>query len=64
MSEWQPIETAPTDGTAFLTYTPMPDDSVFSVDVAYWDEESGDLMKFGCGFMYVTHWMPIPEPPQ
>jgi hypothetical protein len=56
--EWQPIETAPKDGTKVLI---VDDDGV--VDVAayligkrygYWDTET---------FCCPTHWMPLPPPP-
>jgi hypothetical protein len=65
MSEWQPIETAPRDGSPFLTYSP-PEDWVVDedcYDVAVWSERWGKFAKQGCGFNAVTHWSPL-EPPK
>lgn len=64
MSEWQPIETAPQDGTEVLLHCAEGD-----INVAYWDGtwwadtiEGGDVTRRGSG--EPTHWMPLPEPPQ
>ncbi len=69
--EWQPIGTAPRDGTAILV------SDGFTTDVAYW----GAPGPSGLNFMWVirefpdgeyngwvafdepTHWMPLPDPP-
>jgi hypothetical protein len=68
MSEWQPIATAPKDGTAFL---------------AYWVRTYSDGKRYEAAQPYVvahyshgrlwpewirpddqpTHWMPLPSPP-
>jgi hypothetical protein len=69
---WQPIETAPKDGTRVLIY-------------GYWDGELSDLdeepevwkARFSLGTWWVdsdqyyvarvvnpTHWMPLPKPPK
>lgn len=65
--EWQPIETAPTDGTVFLGYR------LGQVGEAY-TRVSGDgreIWSF-CGtsgavkfhpYLKPTHWMPLPKPP-
>jgi hypothetical protein len=74
MAEWQPIETAPKDGTRILVV-----DCGF-VQIARWDEEFDNYndrqgvpawATFACddGFYseYAenpTHWMPLPEPPR
>lgn len=62
MSEWQPIETAPKDGNEILLWV---------VDLgarpAFWENDvwcspvDGHTM-YGNG--EVSHWMPLPEPPQ
>jgi hypothetical protein len=70
VSEWQPIETAPKDGTSILVWGVVeegdgtPECAVVSggwkrKNVRYylipWPQE--DLT------MCATHWMPLPEPP-
>lgn len=61
--QWRPIETAPEDGSEFMTYIPGMEGSD-AFDFARWDEESGFFWKDKCGFIYVTHWQPLPEPPK
>jgi hypothetical protein len=68
MSEWQPIETAPKDGTRILGY----DGS--TVSGTYWhdsfrewrneSEAAGDNHGwYGHDRWVPTHWQPLPEPP-
>jgi len=79
MSEWQPIETAPRDGSEFLAYdsrTKRQDVCHmrnFSLsDVKNWvcqpsqfDGEYGpDNNDFGYEWGDITHWMPLPPPPK
>lgn len=62
MSEWQPIETAPTAGI-FLVYMPLEREDR-KMQVANWRPNVkviGGLFSFDCE--PVTHWMPLPEPP-
>lgn len=69
MTEWQPIETAPKDGTAILTYR-----SGKIMAVAEWLQDrlaQSAMVKEGCWcvsdgmiIIGVTHWMPLPKPPK
>ena len=76
MTEWQPIETAPKDGTRVLLFFP-----VFGTaprqEFGCWDQQpyhkkpnpywSGDCERTYGGLWYrsnpPTHWMPPPAPP-
>jgi hypothetical protein len=72
MVDWQPIETAPKDGTRILLWD--TDEAV----IAKWGEISmggaegwqiavvnmvGDVNYYEAAFN-PTHWMPLPEPPR
>lgn len=80
--EWQPIETAPKDGTLFLCwvsavrYGETEEGQQYQHDVSQVDFCNWRTMAEhqGCGWFdpccgqigdaqYVTHWMPLPEPP-
>lgn len=70
---WQPVETAPKDGTRVLMVK-----LGFQVCIGYWlinhglwattdpedypDEETWEAEQLGSRY-YPTHWMPLPEPP-
>lgn len=65
MSAWQPIDTAPKDGTWVLAYSPNGNWRRISwgknrfneacwTSVDWWFFEREEF----------THWMPLPEPPQ
>lgn len=64
MSEWQPIDTAPRDGTEILicdavtTYTP------YRAYPALWEPEYGWRDPDWDGGYDPTHWMPMPPPPK
>lgn len=67
--QWQPIETAPKDGTRLLAYWPP----VFGGDNAgcattWWVVTSSGLFGWESPWEYAdrepTHWMPLPEPPR
>lgn len=64
MGEWQPIETAPMDGTEVLTYR-----GAGLIAVASFFGDCGDgngafwCVTDGMGLTNVTHWQPLPEPP-
>lgn len=61
-SKWQPIETAPRDGTPILGYADGKMATVKWNDYDFWD-------LFVCGSWAEdgewnpTHWMPLPDPP-
>ena len=74
--EWQPIDTAPKDGSRFLGFTP------FGVEMVKWNKRAAEYGPrqgwIGCeqdsaclpeSFLrhaatcQPTHWMPLPEPP-
>ena len=68
MTDWQPIETAPKDGTSILIYTQD------GFAVAHWEDQPAfgwsdwvddrDRMRLSnVKLNYSTHWSPLPEPP-
>lgn len=74
--KWQPIETAPKDGTQLLLWCARhrgrveigsfrPDDG-FADDEPLWLDNSYD--DFSCGYvsrpLSPTHWMPMPSAPE
>lgn len=74
--QWQPIETAPRDGSRILIH--MPEASRLKVQEAYWVtpwEDARDEQCYwstphgpaGRGYtilpVAVTHWMPLPDAP-
>lgn len=65
MSEWQPIETAPKDGTVVLvwgTHNRCPGNPRHPYP-ARWSN-GWWLAEGNAGIDYGTHWMPLPEPPK
>jgi hypothetical protein len=72
MSEWQPIEKAPKDGTVILLYR---DHAPWDVrGYGHWEDCGGGICGWvtngffdppgNLGLAAPTHWMPLPEPPQ
>ena len=70
MTGWQPIETAPKDGTAVLLY--MADGKYAAAEfrtrndgIAFWEiahiETTGASI---CLLAKATHWQPLPAPPE
>jgi hypothetical protein len=69
-SPWQPIKTAPKDGTAILVLLPsLYDDGLPAllwaddgVQIGWWDGE--DWVNLKSELLDPTHWQPLPPPPQ
>ena len=62
---WQPIETAPRDGTRVLVYAPPVASSEYETArqrVDWWGEPDGwQMMRPRQPY---THWRPLPTPPE
>ena len=76
MTQWQPIETAPRDGTVIIMWLKEP--YAQQVGIGYRPITQviiGDLFEETVGddcmicspygdWCSVTHWMPLPDPPE
>lgn len=61
LTEWQPIETAPKDGTSILLFEP-PELGRF---VGYWNTpRQAFAAVLSVKERQPTHWMPLPHPPR
>ena len=62
---WQPIETAPKDGTWFVAARFVKGCEYVRYGYAKIDRwhEIGGLDQFNKKFWPATHWMPLPPPP-
>lgn len=64
MSEWQPIETAPRDAWAkILGWCVFPSGAEVRLCQRKPSFGGHQWMALGCS-QNVTHWMPLPSPPQ
>lgn len=72
MTEWQPIETAPKDGTKILIYVlGEPIVCWWAKPGQYGDDVTGgwfadhyhDMYCYDPEFYTPTHWQPLPPPP-
>lgn len=70
--QWLPIESAPRDGSVFLAtgWDCGVEKGTRHFAVAWWKNESGffiegpeDDSSVQNRLSYLTHWMPLPEPP-
>ncbi len=72
--EWQPIETAPRDGTRLLLWAAWNDEPVIAswcvsrapYSFEGWSTGWQTAGNYDVGYealMGVTHWMPLPAPP-
>lgn len=72
MSKWQPIESAPKDGTEVILAIPVPREGVTLVKVGFFLRKGGWKAAYGAGGLFdwsrgdanPSHWMPLPEPPE
>jgi hypothetical protein len=66
---WQPIETAPKDGTRILTWGCLHNDGgvdmgeIPDVQFSFWEESSQTFYSDEWGSHQPTHWMPLPAAP-
>lgn len=60
--EWQPIETAPKDGTEVLLCGPLRDGSGHYRDVSRFYMIRWPV-EWMANCLPPTHWMPLPPPP-
>lgn len=65
---WQPIETAPKDGTAVLLYAAVPPRMAVPIVMPGFFDEMDDvwcstLDTVDSPFVDPTHWQPLPPPP-
>jgi hypothetical protein len=62
MSDWQPIETAPKDGTKILAW------EFDDYTIVWWGVSASGWYgwKFSDDWIscYPTHWQPLPAPPE
>lgn len=68
MSAWQPIDTAPRDGTELLLWGPcrrFPDEGCYRADanVGWWSAGSW-ITRTPREVCLATHWQPLPAPPE
>lgn len=64
---WQPIESAPKDGTEILiAYDGSVSIAFFHTGYDNWRDENGVKLDWDPDWFdqNVTHWMPLPEPPK
>lgn len=66
MGDWQPIETAPKDGTRILAFSAKAPGGP-RIDLTWWRnvKENGYVGwgEFNETYWPATHWMPLPVPP-
>lgn len=68
MMEWQPIETAPKDGTHILGYADTVEEMAVINCLPTWHDDEWSL-SVSCkpasdNYFRPTHWMPLPKPPK
>jgi hypothetical protein len=66
MTKWQPIETAPKDGTKFLALMRGGNGDIeiaFHTDGEYGGFRVDSYAPTMINEDWMTHWMPLPKPP-
>ncbi len=63
MNEWQPIETAPKDGSDCIFFTPQYGGKQI-ISFLYPDGQPWLEMGHNHVAQQFTHWMPLPNPPK
>lgn len=64
MSKWQPIETAPRDGTEILCFVPNNHKRKYQVcnlDTGFMPPRWRNTAQ---AMVYPEYWMPLPDPPE
>lgn len=68
--EWEPIETAPKDGTRVLAYgriglesSPSIGTVKFNTTYKIWNCDPCEASEYDPEACELTHWMPLPDPP-
>ena len=64
MTEWQPIETAPKDGSTILIATHSYEGGVMMAAWASDVPTPAFVDEVGDSYFDATHWMPLPAPPR
>lgn len=60
--KWQPIESAPTDGTRVLVFDPAAEEKITIDYYGYVTKDSDGWPTYGWDGS-PTHWISLPEPP-
>lgn len=63
MTKWQPIETAPRDGTPALVYCPETGKRLMG-RLKKGGFENIAMKSQPIDYTCLTHWMPLPQPPE
>ncbi|TXH14962.1 MAG: DUF551 domain-containing protein [Hyphomicrobiaceae bacterium] len=58
--DWQPISTAPRDGTLFLAWAPAAEGLPAMFSLCAWHPDAGFCID---ELREASHWMPLPDPP-
>ena len=68
-NEWQPIDTAPKDGTEIIAYRPLAHESndpyiCICKTTPYESTSKQGFKHFTDRYCHPTHWIPLPQPPE